>query len=60
MFTILGTTPVIPEDVISDLVGFSEESEELIEEVSDNRSEAEATLEDLLEEEEEEGSLVCT
>ena len=60
VFTILGTTPVIPDDVISDLVGFSEESEELIEEVSDNRSEAEATLEDLLEEEEEEGSLVCT
>ena len=61
IFTILGANPVIPEDVLSDLIGFSEESEDLIEDVSDNRSEAEATLEELLEEEdEEEGSLICT
>ncbi len=60
VFTILGVTPVIPDAVIEDLIGFSEESEELIDEINDNRSEAEATLEELLEEEEEEGSLVCT
>ena len=60
LFTILGTTPVIPDDVLSDLIGFGEESESLIEDLSDNRSDAEATLEELLEEEDEEGSLICT
>jgi hypothetical protein len=60
VFTILGTVPEIPDAVIDDLIGFSEESDELIDEIKDNRSEAEATLEELLEEEEEEGSLVCT
>ena len=60
-FTILGRTPDIPDDVVEDLIGFSEEAEELIEDLIDNRSEAEVTLEELLEEEdEEEGSLVCT
>jgi hypothetical protein len=59
VFTILGATPEVPDDVIQDILSFAEDSEDLIKEIMDNRSEAEATLEELLEEDEE-GSLICT
>ena len=61
VFTILGAAPVIPENILESIIGVSEENEELVEDLKDNRSEAEATLEELLEEEDdEEGSLICT
>ena len=33
VFTILGATPQVPDDVIEALVGFAEENEELIESI---------------------------
>lgn len=60
MFTIVGTTPKIPDAVIDDLISFAENREQFAEEIASNRSEAEAVMEELLSaEDQEEGSLVC-
>jgi hypothetical protein len=59
VFTVLGTTPKIPDAVIEDLIAFSERSGELAEKIADNRSEAEAIMEELLSEEQDTGSLIC-
>jgi len=60
VFTVVGTTPKIPDAVIDDLISFAENSEEFAELIACNRSEAEAVMEELLSaEDQEEGSLVC-
>ena len=58
-FTILGSSPEAPDSVIEDLVKFAEEGEELADEVADNRSEADAAVDAMLEEEQGSGELVC-
>jgi hypothetical protein len=60
VFTVLGTTPKIPDAVIDDLISFARESEEFAEAVASNKSEAEQVMEELLDnKEQEQGSLVC-
>ena len=58
-FTILGTSPEVPDSVIDDLLRFADKGEELAEEVADNRSEADVAIEAMLEEQQEGGELVC-
>ncbi len=60
VFTVLGTTPKIPDKVIDDLIGFAEKGDKFAEKVANNKSEAEQVMEELLNaEERERGSLVC-
>ena len=59
VFTILGVSPKIPDAVIDDLISFARESGELAEEIANNRSEAEAVMEELLKEDADEDGLSC-
>jgi hypothetical protein len=60
VFTVVGVSPKIPDAVIDDLISFAENSEEFAELIASNRSEAEAVMEELLSDgDQEEGSLVC-
>jgi hypothetical protein len=60
VFTVLGASPKVPDAVIDDLISFLDGSDELSEIINSNKSEADAVMEGLLEEgEEEQGSLVC-
>jgi homogentisate 1,2-dioxygenase len=59
IFTVLGSTPEVPDTVVDDLVSFLDDSEELDETVASNSSEADAIVEELKKDESEEGSLVC-
>ena len=59
VFTVLGVTPDIPDAVIDDLIAFLESSDDINDVIASNVSTAEAIMEELLEEEAEQGSLVC-
>ncbi len=60
VFTILGVAPKIPDTVMDDLIAFAENRDEMEETIASNQSEAEAVMEELLQDEDEEGSLlVC-
>ncbi len=60
VFTILGASPASPDSVIDDLIAFAENSEELSYLVASNQSQADAIMEELLKEyDEEPGSLIC-
>ena len=54
-----GSTIETPESIVEDQVRFLDNLESLEELIKSNKSEAEAMTEELLEESEEEGSLVC-
>ena len=59
LFTVIGTAPDTPDTVIDDLVSFLDESDDIDETVASNASEADAIVEELQKEDEEQGSLVC-
>lgn len=60
LFTVVGVSPKIPDALIDDLISFAENREEFAELIASNRSEAEAVMEALLSEgDQEEASLVC-
>ena len=59
LFTVIGSRPDTPEAVIDDLVSFLDEIEDLNETVAHNNSVADAIVEELQEDEDGDGSLVC-
>ena len=59
VFTLLGTAPDTPDTVIDDLVGFLEDSDDIDDIVASNESEADTIVEELKDDEEGDGSLVC-
>ncbi|MCP4390037.1 MAG: filamentous hemagglutinin N-terminal domain-containing protein, partial [Gammaproteobacteria bacterium] len=60
VFTVLGTTPKIPDAVIDDLISFAKNSEKFTEKIANNKSEAEQIMNELLKDEEQgQGSLIC-
>lgn len=58
-FTVLGSSPKVPDSVIDDLIRFAGEGEEVADEIADNRSESEAAIEAMLDEQQDGGELVC-
>ena len=63
IFTIVGTSPKVPDAIIDDLIAFSSRGEALAEKIADNRAEIEALIEEMeqqLEQQQAEGgSLIC-
>ena len=59
VFTVIGTRPDTPDTVIDDMVSFLDSIGELNETVARNTSEADIIVEELQEDEQGDGSLVC-
>ncbi len=61
IFTILGASPTIPEEILADLVEYLEQQLALAQTIASNRARAEKIAEQIREQEEgeEEGALVC-
>jgi hypothetical protein len=57
--TVIGSAVEIPDSIVDDLVRFRNDSDSLNALVNSNKSEAEAMIEDLRDQSEEDGSLVC-
>ena len=51
VFTVVCASPKIPDKIIDDLIGFLQDKEDLAREIANNRSQADAIIEVLLEEE---------